>query len=320
MRRPVLVEQVQRANVVCRRVQSVGRNAPALPLRPLEMPRDIFPRVLQMTLDELCRRIDLPEPVTTSVMRCAAMPELAAAASLPPLGADRASWPGAIETIAAALGPDADGMKMLTFMLLRACAAHERYVALGIDDRVYVDTMAFCTRFVEDHYRTHGVYAFTWGWWLPRQITLSEFRVGALEFELVDEADAATISIHIPGDADLQPAALRRSVDDARALIARVAPRFAQADMVCDSWLLDPVLRALLDERSNILTFQSGFDITGQDPASPHAVRWIFGRYDLAPADLPETTSLQRRVKAMMLDGRSIGSAQGRLRADAWLG
>ena len=54
------------------------------------------------------------------------------------------------------------------------------------------------------------------------------------------------------------------------------------------------------------------------DPASPHATRWIFGRYDLPLEQLPGDTSLRRATKALMLAGGSIGSAYGRLRNEAW--
>ena len=174
----------------------------------------------------------------------------------------------------------------------------------------------FCTRFVLDHHRSFGTYAFSWGWWLPRQLSLQEFRFGELEYELVDMPEGQSISIHIPGDALLTADKLRHSYNLARKSLERIAPDYRDADMFCDSWMLPPILDQLLPSGSRILAFKSSFDILSVDPTSPHATRWIFGRYDLPLHQLPEDTSLQRKTKALMLAGGGIGSARGRLRPE----
>jgi hypothetical protein len=88
--------------------------------------------------------------------------------------------------------------------------------------------------------------------------------------------------------------------------------------MTCDSWLLSPVLRELLPERSNILLFQSAFDIVEVDADDRSSLRWVFGRDDIPPAELAEGTSLQRGIKMLLLNGGSVGSAVGTLKADPW--
>jgi hypothetical protein len=272
-----------------------------------------------MTLQDLCEIIALPPDVTTSVLEYDKYPEVREAEQHAALLSDRQTWSAGIQAIAATLGDDPAGMKMLAFMLRRALETHERYIAAGVDDQIFADTMKFCTRFVVDHYRNHGTYAFTWGWWLPRQLSFNEFRVGALEYELVQHETGRSISIHIPGDADLRAEALQDSLRRAVPLIARVAPSYAGADMMCDSWMLSPVLRELLPPASRILAFASAFDLIEVDPGNRHAIRWIFGRDDLAMDQLAEGTSLQRKAKALFIAGGNIGSAIGRLRQDAWL-
>ena len=271
-----------------------------------------------MNLTQVCDIIELPEPVRVAVLANATSPEVAKATHHKSGLRNRDTWEAEVKAVAATLDADPDGMKMLAFMLLCAAEAHDRYVALGIDDVIFADTMKFCTRFVVDHHRTHGVYAFTWGWWLPRQLSLQEFRFGVLEYEMSETAAGRSINIHIPGDAVLTADALSHSYQLARRTIARIAPEFADTDMVCDSWMLSPVLDSLLPAHSRILAFKSSFDVLSVDPASPHATRWIFGRYDLPLDALPESTSLQRKTKALMLAGGSIGAAFGTLRKDGW--
>ncbi|MDR3472107.1 MAG: acyltransferase domain-containing protein [Devosia sp.] len=271
-----------------------------------------------MDLNRVCDIIELPAPVKRAVIASGHLPEVKQAEQYKALLYDRATWGDGVRAVATTLGEDPNGMKMLAFMLLRAAETHARYVAMAVDDTIFADTMKFCTRFVLDHQEHYGTYAFTWGWWFPRQLSFQEFRIGTLEYELIETDKGRSISIHIPGDATLSLDALRQSYLAARATIARIAPDFAAADMFCDSWMLSPVLHDLLPARSNILAFQESFDLIEIDPANRHATRWIFGRDDLPLTDLSEGTSLQRNTKALLLKGGNIGSAVGKLRADPW--
>lgn len=272
----------------------------------------------KMHLSQVCELIELPPPVTAVVRANEVLPEVRQAEQHKALLSTRATWSDGVRAIAITLGDDPDGMKMLAFMLRRATETHARYVEKGVSDAIFADTMKFCTRFVLDHHRHYGVYAFTWGWWLPRQLSFQEFRIGALEYELVDDEKGRWINIHIPGDATLTLNALRHSYDDARATISRIQPGWASADMFCDSWMLSSVLHDLLPPTSNILAFQASFDVIKVDPANRHAIRWIYGRDDLPLEDLPESTSLQRSAKALLLRGGNIGAAIGKLRSDPW--
>lgn len=271
-----------------------------------------------MDLSEVCDIIELPAEVKTAVLASGRLPEVMQAERHKAMLHDRTKWVEGVSAVATILGEDPDGMKMLAFMLLRAAETQAIYAAKAVDERIFADTMKFCTRFVIDHHDTYGTYAFVWGWWFPRQLSFQEFRIGTLEYELIETDGTRSISIHIPGDATLTSDALRRSYFDARATIARIAPDFADAEMVCDSWMLSPVLRDLLPATSKILAFQESFDILKVDPANRHATRWIFGRDDLPIEDLPERTSLQRNTKALLRDGGNIGSAMGRLRNEPW--
>ena len=224
-----------------------------------------------MDLREICDVIALPTEVKAEVLARGPLAEVRAAEQHKGLLGERATWPDGVKAVAATLGEDPDGMKMLAFMLKRATETHARYVASGVSDVIFADTMKFCTRFVIDHQQNHGRYAFTWGWWLPRQLSFQEFRFGALEYELVADETGRWISIHIPGDATLSLAALRQSYRLAKETLARIAPEYADADMLCDSWMLSPVLNELLPATSNIRAFAESFDLIRVDPANRHA-------------------------------------------------
>lgn len=76
---------------------------------------------------------------------------------------------------------------MLAEQLDMAAAIYSEYKKKGIPEEIFIRTMAFCTRFTEEHHRLYGEYAYTWGWWFVRQLAMQEFRIGELEFEFVTE-------------------------------------------------------------------------------------------------------------------------------------
>ncbi len=67
------------------------------------------------------------------------------------------------------------------------------------------------------------------------------------------------------------------------------------------------------------MKFQRLFRVTRSDDDGREARRRIFGRVSDEPADYPEDTSLQRKAKAYLLEGKRLGSGTGVLRIpDAW--
>lgn len=273
-----------------------------------------------MNLKEVCETISLPDQMKRKVLDIAAEFDEKTTEFYTAALYDPSAWEKGVKEIAEVLGEDPDGSKMLTYMLLRAAESHQEYGKRGINETIFKDTMKFCTRFVEEHYEVYGTYAFTWGWWFPRQISLHEFRIGALEYEMIEKEEKKLINIHIPADADMGRESLRKSYEDAREFFANYFPEYGQSDMVCDSWLLSPVLAKLLPESSNIVRFQKVFDLIRVDEMNDSFARWVYGRTDLPIRELPERTSLQQKIKAYLLEGGSIGAAYGRLQEDPWKG
>ena len=77
--------------------------------------------------------------------------------------------------------------------------------------------------------------------------------------------------------------------------------------------MLMPELEEFLPEGSNILFFKSMFDITHVDYEQNWYMGWIFPGYATVDENLPERTTLHRKLKAHLLSGKKFGIAKGRL-------
>lgn len=215
----------------------------------------------------------------------------------------------------AALGEDDDGM--LCCQLECARRTYDRYLAMGIAPEIYIATMRCFTRFLQECERKNRRMFFDRAWWTYRQVSMRLFRLGELEYELEKYEGENAIAVHIPSDASLCAEAVDASLAQAGAFFHAHFPAFASAPYTCDSWLLSPGLRPLLPENSNILAFQSRFQIVREEPDNLEYLEWLFqAPKGVDYAALPERTGLQRKAKALLLSGGNVGSAYGIMRRD----
>ena len=239
-----------------------------------------------------------------------------------PLGSWRtAPYEEGYPALRAALGEDEDGMKLFAAQSMEALLALHEYEERGIGHDIFLATMAFMARFSKDAFARRGRAEWTWGWWFPRQLALKEFRLGALEYEMTEGAafggkpsggDKRRIFLHIPADADLSDGAVDASLAEARAFFCKYFPAFADAEYVCESWMLSPALGEILPGTSRVRRFSERFFVVFWEEDSPAFRDWIFPSAVTAPAEeLPEETSLQRAVKRHLLAGGKIGWAEG---------
>ena len=176
------------------------------------------------------------------------------------------------------------------------------------------------TRFVRENIRSTGyAAAFDRAFWTTRQVEARLFRLGELEYELTEQDGERVISIHAPSDAWLEPDRLNASVDTARDFLRTYFPDWASCDMVCHSWLLSPDLAPYLPDTSRILRWQAAYDLQPDGDGKEAVLTWVFGltakqqEEGVQLQNLPENTALQRRLKALLLQGGSIREGRGRL-------
>lgn len=268
-----------------------------------------------MTLEKICSLIDLPKEVTNEVLTYDNSHESVLDEELQKRLVTRDTWDDALKELQGKIGQDTYGWGILTELLNLACKTYEQYIEKGIDEEIFIRTMKFCTRFIDEHKKVNGHYAFTWAWWFVRQLAMQEFRVGELEFEFVEETDKRFISIHIPGDVDFRAEQVKKTFEEYRCFLEKHFPEWMDADWRCESWMLSPALEQLLDESSNVLQFNRLFEVESVDYDSMAVCDWVYpGDKQDDLQNLSENTSLQRKMKQFLLDGGKVGWAKGRVK------
>lgn len=261
-------------------------------------------------MEHLCRQINMPPEVTQSLTEIHQTLEYFPCL---PLLMQEETWSEGLIQLKETLSDDPGGMKRLCSMLRCALAAKSEYDHLGIPETIYTDSMAAFSRFVREHMDSYGCYGFDRGFWTTRQVSCKLFRIGQLEYELTRLEGAPAVSLHIPTDVDLRPEVLYPSVKAGLAELYRLFPEYEGKTVFCHSWLLSPLLKDFLPEGSNILRFQQMFEINPQGTPGNEVLLWVFKNPKLPKEDLPENTSLQRKLKRFFLEGGQFLEGWGQL-------
>ena len=150
--------------------------------------------------------------------------------------------------------------------------------------------------------------------WMKNHFSGRLFRLGRLQFymgrarhdipERNIEKGMPVLDIHIPRGEALYYEACRESIKEAIKFFEEKFPEFQYRCITCHSWLLAPTIRKFLKKESNILAFQSLFDIVSTEE-SDAALRFVLGwdtdRENLATK--PATSGLAEKIKDYALRG-----------------
>lgn len=216
-------------------------------------------------------------------------------------------------------------LRFLYYFSRMACDAFAYYWQRDRDERIYRDTFYDLTLWCENCFRDYGEYGIQEYRWFFRHIEGRIRRMGRLQFEELDvewkeveedteiQGKVPVINVHIPQGEKLELSAVKASFEQAFRVWGKEIP------YVCDSWLLYPGLADILQEDSNILKFQRLFRVTRVETGGQEAEKRIFHRVLDEPAEYPEKTTLQRRAKEYLLEGKQLGSGIGVLRTETEL-
>lgn len=152
------------------------------------------------------------------------------------------------------------------------------------------------------------------------------FPIGNLQFEMCRITPAwaqngpfaegdAVVSVHIPAKTDLTPTVIHDSYRRAAAFFKTYYPEWKPKAYCCFSWLLDPKLKACLQENAKILKFQSEYELFEIPSTGKEVFTFVFTEGEVPYEALSEDTSLKRAIKKLYLSGDAIHAYGGWLRA-----
>jgi len=269
-----------------------------------------------MTVKELCEKIGLQDYMTKGVCDFVATYDLSEVEEIVQGLTQAENAAATYEKLTTTFEEDEAKIKELSCFLLAACRTYENYREKGIAENIFFDTMKCFPRYTEETKVRFEKYEFDRGFWTYRQSSMVLFRLGQLEFEMrKNEEGENVVAVHIPSDAILTDANVDESLKMAEDFFAKYYPAYADVEYTCYSWLLAPKLKELLGEDSNIVRFQNRFHIHTEDREPLSVLEWVFKvKPDTDFASLPEESSLQRKAKALLLQGDNVGIGIGTLK------
>ncbi len=132
------------------------------------------------------------------------------------------------------------------------------------------------------------------------------------EWECVFKSGDEVISVHIPRNIDLSLEAIYASYEGGMKLAAERFPEYSPKCLFCSSWIIDAQLEELLGDKSRIVGFGKTFlrfpnpTTVGRDGFS-----FVFLGHNGPESELPEDTSLRRKLKNLYLNGGYTYSSSG---------
>lgn len=208
----------------------------------------------------------------------------------------------------------------LAVILRLACEVKEKYDELGIEEKIYYDTMADIKIWCE---KTGNTGIENYGW-LKNHVSFELFKLGRLQFQFYECKNKTLkysklpftygenlIYVHIPEGEKLDEERCKASFEQAKMFFCRYFPQYEYKYFFCESWLLFEGNKEIMAKDSNILKFMSLFDICYSVKIDDQAIERIFGKRKFLKKDYAEKTSLQKSAKQYMLKGKRLGMGIG---------
>ena len=202
---------------------------------------------------------------------------------------------------------------------------HEKYKELGISDKIFYDTMDCLSEKIITHRNLYGTWGYKPIYWPSNHINCSLFKCERLGFEMrknlgedithngkpIIKHGDDYLAVHISDNEKLTHDLCQKSYQVARKFFNTYFPEFKPQYFHCGTWLLDPELKALLPENSNIAKFQADFTIYNAKTDNAEVLFRLFGKADDNLDSYPKDTSLRRNVIEHFKAGKNLGRGFG---------
>lgn len=208
--------------------------------------------------------------------------------------------------------------ELLIFICLSQ-RTEELYRQNGIDESIFHNSMLDLKYKLDECKKVKGVCGSFVAWWFGGFFELERFALGRLQFEIVSFGEnykeltplSKVINVHIPRTlTPLSKAECDRAYAMAEDFFKDKTGK--TYDFVCDSWLLYPENREILDKNSNVYRFMSEYEIVKWGINEDDRDLWrLFDTDEKDPYKLPHDTSMRRRYIEHLKKGGKTGWGYG---------
>ena len=145
--------------------------------------------------------------------------------------------------------------------------------------------------------------------WGTYFINCKLIEVGRLQYEYCENY----IKIHIPSGSKLDFNKVVKSIKNSKKEIKKYYSN-NYMNYYCNSWLLSKQIKLMLKDNSNIVKFQSLFEIEEGESCLKDILNFVYkSNKDIDYNLLPENTTLQKNIKEYLLLGNDIKLGKGKL-------
>jgi len=221
---------------------------------------------------------------------------------------------------------DAEDAKRNFLSALFMCdGLKKKYEEKNIPEEIYNATVNDIVIMSEIHAERTGELGLGDIKWILNHLQMKLFTLGRLSFKMseaefdIPEKDLykgdKVIEIHIPRGTALTREKCDEAIKAAKEFFIKYFPEFDYKFFICHSWLLDTSLSELLPEESNILTFQSMFDIVREE--EDYSILCTLFNWNTSRTNIRKefpSSSFAKKVKEKALEGGSFNIGYGILK------
>lgn len=194
------------------------------------------------------------------------------------------------------------------------------YKKRNIPKEIFIDTMKDIGIWCENN-QNKGLNNYNW---IKNHLNGELFKIGRLQYQfstcknkLIEYSDLPIsygeniIYVHIPQGEKLLYSNCTQSFSMANKFFETYFGEYQYRYYFSESWLLYKGNKYFMDEKSNIIQFQSLFSIIYNAHFQQQGIERIFGKRKINKNNYPENTSLRQSAKKYMLNGGKLGIGVG---------
>lgn len=204
----------------------------------------------------------------------------------------------------------------------------ELYKKENLSDELYSDNMKDIDIWANKYEKINGfkgLYQEHFNW-INSILEMKVIKLGRLQFELLNKTDkifdlvpekhkenSILVNVHIREDGKLIPSACKTSYKRAWDYYKSKRLSFSEITFTCYSWLLNPDLKLLLPENSNIIQFQKKYKFLSfkENEEKPQIIERVFGLGNEKLENCSQNTILQKNLKKFWEKGYKFPMVKG---------